>query len=212
MKPTLAGIPLTNTLGENRQFSLQNMLTLCPFNSLIVWYFPSKFAHMHLCGIHYKLLWPNWWKSNSFGDIDAIIWDNARHGPYVTSAWPRNPHEPSIHHGYSSVRWWYLAAKASPIGSNQVWRLRDVGSLPRIELTKVSLHRIDDVRQLVFSEDGELPTTVSLWSHGHVGIVQALEINTKWKNTIQRTGTLSQPSPGSKSVNVFIKFQSATGS
>ena len=32
------------------------------------------------------------------------------------------------------------------------------------------------------------------------------------KNNVQRTGTLAQPSPRCKSVNVFIQFQSASGS
>ena len=53
-KSTPAGIPQTNALGENRQFSLQIMFTSCPFNSATVRYFPSKFAHMHLWGIHYQ--------------------------------------------------------------------------------------------------------------------------------------------------------------
>ena len=40
-----AGIPLTNPLGENRQFSLQIMFILRSFNnSAIVLYFLSKFA------------------------------------------------------------------------------------------------------------------------------------------------------------------------
>ena len=39
----------------------------------------------------------------------------------------------SIHRGLSRVRWWSPAARSSPVGSNQVWRLRDVGSLPRIQ-------------------------------------------------------------------------------
>ena len=98
-KTTLAGILLANTLGENRQFSLQIMFTSCHFNSVIVWYFPSKFAHMYLCGIHYQLLWSNCNKVNSFKDVDAINWDNACRGPDGTSAWPRSLHEPSIHLG-----------------------------------------------------------------------------------------------------------------
>ena len=35
----LTGIPITNTLGENRQFYLHNMFILHPFNSAIVPYF-----------------------------------------------------------------------------------------------------------------------------------------------------------------------------
>ena len=41
----LAGIPLTNALCENRQFSLLNMFTLRPHNSAVVMYFPAKFAY-----------------------------------------------------------------------------------------------------------------------------------------------------------------------
>ena len=98
-KSILAGIPLTNALGENRQFSLQIMFISCPFNSAIVWYVSSKFAHMYLCGIHYQRLWPNCCKCDSFGDIDAINWDNPCRGPNGTSAWPRSLHEPWIHCG-----------------------------------------------------------------------------------------------------------------
>ena len=64
----LVRIPQTNTLIESRQFSLPNMFTLCPFNSAIVWSFPSIFAHMHTCGMHYQWLWLNFCKGNSFGD------------------------------------------------------------------------------------------------------------------------------------------------
>ena len=78
---TLAGIPLTNTLGENRQFSLQIMFTSCPFNSTTIRYFLSKITHMYLCGIHYQRHWPNYYKGDSFGDIDAIKWDNTCRGP-----------------------------------------------------------------------------------------------------------------------------------
>ena len=123
--------PLTNAFGENSQFSLQIMFTSRHFNSAIIRYFP-KFAHMYLCGIHYQWLWPSCCKFNSFGDIDTVNWDNGCRGPNGTSAWPRSRHEPSIHHGLSSVRRRSPAARAYPIGSNQVWRLRDVGSLPRI--------------------------------------------------------------------------------
>ena len=98
-KSTMAGIPLTNTLGENRQFSLQIRFTSCPFNSGLIQYFLSKFAHMHLCGIHYQWLWLNCCKGNSFGHMDAINWDNACRWPDGTSAWPRSLHEPSIHCG-----------------------------------------------------------------------------------------------------------------
>ena len=66
VKSILAGIPLTNALCENRQFSLQIMFTSCPFNSSIVRYFLSKLEHMYLCGIHYQRLWPNCCKCDSF--------------------------------------------------------------------------------------------------------------------------------------------------
>ena len=54
----LVRIPLTNTLGENKQFSLQNMFTLCPFNSAIILSFLSKFASLWhtLSGTLIKLL------------------------------------------------------------------------------------------------------------------------------------------------------------
>ena len=130
-KSILVGIPLTNALGENRQFFLQIMFTSCHLNSAIVQYLLSKFAHMYLFGINYQWLWRNCCKSN-FGDIDAINLDNACCGPNGTSAWPRSLHEPSIHRGQSSVRWWSPAVRASPIGSNQVWRLCDVDTLARI--------------------------------------------------------------------------------
>ena len=53
-KSALPEIPLLNVLGENRQFSLPKMCTLCPFNSAVARYFPSIFAHMHVCDIHYQ--------------------------------------------------------------------------------------------------------------------------------------------------------------
>ena len=48
----LAGIPLTNPLGENRQFSLQNMFNLCPFYFRKMW----KCAH-HMCRPTWSLLY-----------------------------------------------------------------------------------------------------------------------------------------------------------
>ena len=78
----------TNALGENSQSSLQNMFTLYAFNSTIAPHFPSKFAHMYLCGMHYQWLWQHYCKGNSFGDIGAIMCDDACRGPYCTSGWP----------------------------------------------------------------------------------------------------------------------------
>ena len=83
------GFPLTK-ITENRQFSLQIIFSLCPFNSTIVRYFPSKCIHMYLCGIHHQRLWPNCCKDTSFGAIDAIRWDNACRGPNGSRAWPRS--------------------------------------------------------------------------------------------------------------------------
>ena len=102
VESALARIVITNALWENRQFSLQIMFILYPFNSAIVRYFPSKFASMHLCDIHYQWLWPNCCKCNSFGDIDAVNWDNACRGSDGTSAWPRSLHSvcwPAHHAG-----------------------------------------------------------------------------------------------------------------
>ena len=42
----LAGIILTNALHEKRQLSLQNMFISCPFNSVVIQHFPSKYAHV----------------------------------------------------------------------------------------------------------------------------------------------------------------------
>ena len=117
------------------------MFTLCPFNSAIVSNFPSIFAHMYLCGMHYQWFWLNLCKGNSFGDIKAINCDNGCRGPYKTGAWPRSMHEPSIHRDKSSVRWWSPAARTSPIGSSQVWRLHDVGLLPRTFMFRRGLLR-----------------------------------------------------------------------
>ena len=65
----LAGIPLTNAHGENRQFSLQNMFYLCPFNSVVIQYFLSNFAHMHFCDMHHKWLGPNCCKCKTVSEI-----------------------------------------------------------------------------------------------------------------------------------------------
>ena len=88
----LAGIQLTNALGENRQSALQNMFILCPSNSVIGRNFPSIFPHIHLCGMHYQWLWSNFCTCNSFVDTKAINCDNACHGPYGTSVWPCSMH------------------------------------------------------------------------------------------------------------------------
>ena len=109
MNSSVVGIPLTNPLSENRQCSLQNMFSLCPFNSAIVWNFPSIFARMHLCAMHYQYLWLNFCKGNRFGDIKAVNCNNAlgvmglecgptacvNHQFTVTSqAWHGDPQQP----------------------------------------------------------------------------------------------------------------------
>ena len=66
------------------------MFNSCPFNLASVRYFPSTFAHMDLCGIHYQWLWLNCCKGSIFADIDAINWDTACRGPNGTSTWPRS--------------------------------------------------------------------------------------------------------------------------
>ena len=50
--------------------------------TVIVLYFPSKFAHMHLWGIHYQSFWPKCCITSSFGYIEAINCDNACCRPY----------------------------------------------------------------------------------------------------------------------------------
>ena len=73
--PVLAGIPLSNVLSESVKtgnFLQKYKKQKRSFNSAIVRYFPSIFAHMFLCRIRYQWLWPNCCKGNSFGDIKAI--------------------------------------------------------------------------------------------------------------------------------------------
>ena len=43
-----ARIPQTNAFSENRQFFKQILFTSRPFNSAIVWYFPTKFADIYI--------------------------------------------------------------------------------------------------------------------------------------------------------------------
>ena len=69
LNSVLAGIPLTNAHGENRQFSLQNMFYLCLFNSVVIQYFLSNFAHMHFCDMHHKWLGPNCCKCKTVSEI-----------------------------------------------------------------------------------------------------------------------------------------------
>ena len=84
-------------------YSVKIVFISYPYNSAIIQYFSSKFAHMYLCGIHYQWLWPNCCKSNCFGDIDAMIWGNASCRPNGSSAWSRSLHKPSIHCGFSKA-------------------------------------------------------------------------------------------------------------
>ena len=140
-KSALAGNPLINAWWKQTHFFTNHAyftpLLLSDHSVFLV----ENCIYIYLCGIHYQWLWPNCCKCNSLGDIDAINWDNACRGPNRTSAWPRNLHQPSIHRGYSSVRWWSPAARASPIGSNQEWRLHCVGSLPIIQLLSLCRFR-----------------------------------------------------------------------
>ena len=69
-----------------------------------------------------------------------LVWWHTPHPPGM--------HEPSIHSGWSSVRWWSPVARASPIGSNQIWHLCDVRLLPIISEVlcqkQVSMARISN--------------------------------------------------------------------
>ena len=128
-KLTPAGIPLPDALSENRQLSSQIMLISYPFNLSIVRYFSSKFAHMYLCGIHYQWFWPNCCKSNCFGDTDAIIWQAVGLMDLVRGLQPAW----TINSPWLVKREVVIpSCRNIPIGSNQVWRLCDVGSLLRI--------------------------------------------------------------------------------
>ena len=98
MKSTLAGIPLTKALGENRRFSLQIMFTSCSLNSAIVLYSRSKFAHICFCSIHCQWHWPNCCKDNRFRDINAINKTGTVHAAGLMGwAWPQSLHKPSFH-------------------------------------------------------------------------------------------------------------------
>ena len=96
---------------------------------------------------------------SNFDQIATTNWDNACRWPNGTSMWPRSLYEPSIHHGLSSMRWWSSVATVSPIGTNEVWHLRDVGSLPRISIYNSSRN----------ATQSNIPTHIQHWSEiGHI--------------------------------------------
>ena len=126
---TLAGIPLMILVKIGNFFSKTCLLYILS----TPWLFGISCQYFHFAA--YSISdWPNCCKGKSFEDIKAINCGNACRGPYGTSIWHHSMHEQSIHciRDKSSVRWWSPAARTSPIGSNQVWRLCEVGLLLRI--------------------------------------------------------------------------------
>ena len=173
----LAGMPLANVLGENMQFYLQNMFTLRPFNSAILLYFTSKFAHMHLCGIHYQSLWPNCCKTSSAWDIEAINCDNAcmTHLFIVTTqAWWDDSKQPE-HHPLAQTKydtfvmfvycWEYILA--SDILKNILWNCPHVNAAGKfgwqVNIESVNGMVPDGTKQL--SEPMLTKLSSSIWCH-----------------------------------------------
>ena len=108
----LAGSPLTNALGENRNFFYKT----CLLNILLTQWLLC--ITVKICTyaslrhtLHYQSLWPNCCKTGSFRDIEAINGDSACSGPYGTSAWSCSMHEPTVDWDYIGVMWWSPAAK-----------------------------------------------------------------------------------------------------
>ena len=121
----LAGIPLTNALGESMPSRHQNMFNLRLCNAAIIRYSQLKFRHMYLCGMDYKYFSPHCCKCNSFGCTAAIRWGNACHGPHSDSLYSGS--EYSQFNSPMLVK--RKAGSPNPwralIGSNQLWRFND---------------------------------------------------------------------------------------
>ena len=83
----LAGILLTNALGENLPFRFLNMFNFRLCNAATIRYSLLKFRHMHLCGKGYKYFSPHCCKCNSFGCIAAIRCGYACYGPHSDSVY-----------------------------------------------------------------------------------------------------------------------------
>ena len=73
----LMKISLACAHGESKFFSETSLLN-APITQQPFWYFPLKFEHLHLCGMHNEYIWPLR-MSNIFGDIGAINCSNACH-------------------------------------------------------------------------------------------------------------------------------------
>ena len=121
----LAGFPQTNALGENLPSRYLNMFNLRLCNATTIRYSILKSGHMHFCGKGYKYLSPHCCKCNSFGNIAAIRYGNACHGPHSDSVYSG-----SEHRQFNSPRLVkHEAGFPSPrrvfIGSNQLWRVND---------------------------------------------------------------------------------------
>ena len=121
----LAGIPLTNTLGENLPSRNLNMFNSRLCNAATILYSLLKFGHMHLCGKGYKYFSPHCCKCNSFGCIAAIRCCYACYGPHSYSIYSGSEHRQFNSPRLVKREAGFPNPRRALIGSNQLWRVND---------------------------------------------------------------------------------------
>ena len=121
----LAGIPLTNALGENLPSRFLNMFNFRLCNAATIRYSLLKFRHMHLCGKGYKYFSPHCCKCNSFGCIAAIRCGYACYGPHSDSVYSGSEHRQFNSPRLIKREAGFPNPRRALIGSNQLWRVND---------------------------------------------------------------------------------------
>ena len=105
---------------------------------LTQWSFSISHQNVHLGDMHYKWLRPNCSRCKYVGDIEAMKCDNACRELYKTSSWPRSLREPSIQRDYVKHEA-VICDSHSVAHCLKVWRLCDVGLLPRIGTSRIGV-------------------------------------------------------------------------
>ena len=121
----LAGIPLTNALGENLPSRNLNMFNSRLCNAATILYSLLKFGHMHLCGKGYKYFSPHCCKCNSFGCIATIRCCYACYGPHSYSIYSGSEHRQFNWPRLVKREAGFPNPRRALIGSNQLWRVND---------------------------------------------------------------------------------------
>ena len=191
----LAGIPLTNLLGESMPSRHYNMFNLRLCNAANVRYSQFKIGHMHLCGMDYKYFSPHCCEWNSFGCTAAITCGNACHGRHSDSLYSGSEHSQFNSPRLVKREAGFPNQRRALIGSNELWRVNDspyyrdilfyATSSPVHAFVAISV--VCRVWPRNFTDDLEKQQGISFMLLQALCIISQPSVNSNWSYSSERT-------------------------